>query len=61
MNAAAKEKRTEHGEAAARLDAIRALHEQGAVTTDRGRVIYASIHGHVMHELLYGELCKRNE
>ena len=31
-------------------------HEQGAVTTDGGRVIYASIHGREMHRLLYGEL-----
>ena len=39
-----------------RLAAIRARHEQGAVTTDGGRVIYASIHGREMHRLLYGEL-----
>lgn len=39
-----------------RLAAIRARHEAGAVTTDGGKVVYASIHGREMHELLYGEV-----
>ena len=38
-----------------RLAMIKARHEEGAVTTDRGSVIYASIHGQELHRLLYGE------
>jgi hypothetical protein len=38
-----------------RLAAIRATHEQGAVTTIKGRVIHASIHGREMDRLLNGE------
>lgn len=37
-----------------RLEAIRAAHRQRAVTTDGGRVIYPSIHGHQLHALLHG-------
>lgn len=39
-----------------RLAAIRAAHEAGAVTTDGGRVIHASIHGHRLDQLLYGDI-----
>ena len=39
-----------------RLAAIRAAHEKGAVTTDGGRVVHASINGREMQRLLYGEL-----
>lgn len=39
-----------------RLEAIRKRHRQGAVTTDGGKVVYASIHGREMHELLFGEV-----
>lgn len=39
-----------------RLEAIRRRHQKGAVTTDAGTVVYASIHGRELHELLYGEV-----
>jgi len=39
-----------------RLAEIKARHNQGAVTTDGGRVIYASIHGKELHSLLYGDV-----
>lgn len=39
-----------------RLAAIRAAHDKGAVTTDGGRVVHASINGREMQRLLYGEL-----
>lgn len=39
-----------------RLAAIRERHEAGAVTTDGGKVVYASIHGSELHRLLYGEV-----
>jgi hypothetical protein len=39
-----------------RLSAIKAAHQCGVHTTDGGRIVYPSIHGHVLQDLLYGDL-----
>lgn len=39
-----------------RLEKIRAHHHRYEKTTDGGMVVYPSIHGHVMHRLLYGDV-----
>ena len=39
-----------------RLAAIKAQHHKYEKTTDGGTTVWPSIHGHIMHRLLYGDL-----
>lgn len=39
-----------------RIAKIKAHHHRYEKTTDSGTIVWPSIHGHIMHKLLYGEV-----